>query len=255
MGLGPVGVMGRHVRLEVELASEGARALGTRVLATGVVLLRRLVARAGVIIGVVGRDVRVGLGTSLEVLGRHIAVDEARVGAAAKVRRRLRLDVVAIGANVFESGGDIEERVGRGVSVRRRVIRDFTGGGTRLALRGGHVERVECVEVDIELRGEEAVLGDCATVGRERLVVERLETVVGELVVVAQRITRCGDGRSWTTVRRAVGQEGVDVAEAVVWEYEGREEAVVDTEIVEFTFECVWVGSEESVDTGTVVST
>lgn len=52
-----------------------------------------------------------------------------------------------------------------------------------------------------------------------------------------------------------MGQEGVDVSEAVVWEYEGREQTVVDAEIVEFTFECVWVGSEESVDAGSTVCT
>lgn len=93
------------------------RALGASVLATGVVLLRRLVARPGLVVGVIGRHVRVGLGTSLEVLGRHIAVDEARVGPAAEVRRRLGLDVVPVGADVFETGGDIEERVGGRVSI------------------------------------------------------------------------------------------------------------------------------------------
>jgi hypothetical protein len=53
----------------------------------------------------------------------------------------------------------------------------------------------------------------------------------------------------------AVGQESVEVSEAVVWEYKRREEAVVDAEIVEFTFECVWMGSEESVDTCTGIGT
>lgn len=256
VGLGAVGVMGRHVGLEVELPSEGARALSTWVLATGVVLLRRLVARTGVLVGVLSRDVRVGLGTSLEVLGRDVTVDETRVGATPVVGRGLGLEVVAIGADVFEPGGNVKERVGRRVSVGRRIIRDLAGGGTRLALRRWHMESAECVEVDIELGvGKETVLRDSSTVGRERLVVERLETVVGELVVIAQRVTRCGDCRSWTTVRGAVGQESVDVSEAVVWEYKRREEAVVDAEIVEFTFECVWVRSEKSVDTCTAVGT
>lgn len=117
VGLGPVGVMGRHVGLEVELPSEGTRALGASVLATGVILLRRLVTRAGLVVGVIGRDVWVGLGTSLEVLGRHIAVDEAGVGATTVVRRRLGLDVVPVGADVFETGGDIEKRIGGRVSI------------------------------------------------------------------------------------------------------------------------------------------
>jgi len=117
VGLGPVGVVGRHVGLKVELPSEGARALGASVLATRVVLLRRLVTRAGVVVGVVGRYIRVGLSTSLEVLGRHITVDEAGVGATTVVRRRLGLDVVPVGTNVFKTGGDIEERVGGRVSI------------------------------------------------------------------------------------------------------------------------------------------
>jgi hypothetical protein len=155
-----------------------ARALGAWVLATGVVLLRRLVAGAGVLVGVLNRDVRVGLGTSLEVLGWDVTVDEARVGATAIVGRGLGLDIVAIGADVFEPGGDVKERVGRRASVRRRVIRDFTGGGARLALGRWHVESIECVEVDVELRvDKESVLRDSTTVGRERLVVKRLETV------------------------------------------------------------------------------
>lgn len=135
MRLGPVGIVGRHVGLEVELPSKGTGALGASVLATGVVLLRGLVARTGVVVGVISRDVRVGLGASLEVLGRHIAVDETRVGATAVVRRRLGLNVVAVGANVFKAGGDIEERVGGRVSISGRIIRDFTGRGARLALR------------------------------------------------------------------------------------------------------------------------
>ena len=111
------------------------RALGASILATGVVLLRGLVARSGVVVGVISRDVRVCLSTSLEVLGRHIAVDETRVGATTVVRCRLGLDVVPIGTDVFKARGDLEERVGGRVSISGRIIRDFTGWGARLALR------------------------------------------------------------------------------------------------------------------------
>jgi len=252
VGLSAVWIVGRHVRLEVELPSEGTWALGTRVLATGVALPWRLVARAGVVVRMVDWDVRVCLGTCLDVLGRHIAVDEARVGAAPIVGRGLRLEEEAIGANVFVSGWDIKQRVGRRVPVCGRIIRDFTGGGARLALRRGHVEGAERVEVEVKLGvGEETMLGDSSTVCRERLVVKRLEAVVGELVVVAQRITRYSDSGSWTTVGRAVCQEGVDV-EAVVWEDEGREKAVVDTEVIEFLFEGVGMRRKQGVDTGRV---
>jgi len=106
MWLGAVGVVGGHVGLEVELASKGTGALRALVLATGVRLFGALVARARVVIGEVGREVWVGLGTSLEVLGRHIAMDEARVVATGIVGGGL--DIVAIGANVLVSGGDIE---------------------------------------------------------------------------------------------------------------------------------------------------
>lgn len=111
------------------------------------------------------------------------------------------------------------------------------------------MECVERVKVDIELRvGKESVLRDGTTVGRKGFVVERLEAVVRKLVVVAQRITGGSDGGSRTTVGGAMGQESVDASEAVVWEYEGREQAVVDAKIVEFSFECVGVGSEEGVN-------
>lgn len=118
------------------------------------------------------------------------------------------------------------------------------------------MECIEGVKIDIELRvGKDSVLRDGTAVGRKGLVVERFETVVRKLVVVAQRITGGSDSRSRAAVGGAMGQESVDVPEAVVWEYEGREQAVVDAEIVEFSLECVGVWSEEGVDTSSTVGT
>lgn len=108
VGLGAVRVVGSHMGLEVELPSKGTRALRALVLAAGVTF-GRLVTRAGLLIG---WDVGVSLGTGRDVLGRHITVDEARVGAASIVGRGLWLEIEAIGADVFIPGRDVKERVG-----------------------------------------------------------------------------------------------------------------------------------------------